>query len=151
MPSLNLILDGDRCWQDLPEKMRQGQVIDLMGNDNSPIQFAALPGGMASGKTSVTIRIDLPDGRVLLTETSLALLGTAARAIEARYEHAQAIRPDAKPIDRLKAILSHIQDVAQEDMYSPVSLGVIPAVAMAREELENWQRLMAQEDSGDRP
>lgn len=145
MPSINLTLEGDGCWPDLPEKMQQGQVIDLMGNNVPPIQVAALPGGMVSGKTSVTFRFDLPDGRILLAETSLTLLATTIRAIEARYEYAQASSPNAKPLDRLKAILSRIAEIAQEDFSSPISLGVIPAVAMAREELENWQRQMTQE------
>jgi hypothetical protein len=80
MPMLNLILDGDHCWPDLDPK----DVIHL-GNDAPPIGLAVLPGGMLSGKTSVTFRIDLPDGRVVIAETSFALLETAVRAIQARY------------------------------------------------------------------
>lgn len=81
MPALTLIVEGDNAWTDLDEK----EVINLMGNSVPPIQLAALPGGMASGKTSITFRFDLPDGKVLLAETSFALLKTAVRAIEARY------------------------------------------------------------------
>ena len=81
MPALTLIVEGDNAWTDLNEK----EVINLMGNNVPPIQLAALPGGMASGKTSVTFRFDLPDGKVLLAETSFALLKTAVRAIEAKY------------------------------------------------------------------
>jgi hypothetical protein len=40
---------------------------------------------MQSGKTSVMIRMNLPDGSVALGETSLALLLAAARAFEAVY------------------------------------------------------------------
>jgi hypothetical protein len=77
MPVLNIILDGDNCWPDLLEK----KVIHHTG----AISVAALPGGMASGKTSVSIRIDLPDGTVLIAETSLQLFASAARAFVARY------------------------------------------------------------------
>ena len=56
-----------------------------LGNGAPPIGIAALPGGMASGRTSLTIRIDLPNGDVVLAETSLALLQLAARAFTARY------------------------------------------------------------------
>lgn len=86
MPSLKLILDGDRCWPDILNLYTERKIIDLMGKNAPPIQIAALPGGMASGKISVTIRLDLPDGRVLLTETSLQLLGGAVDAIRAKYE-----------------------------------------------------------------
>lgn len=81
MPAITVIVEGDGAWTDLNEK----EVINMMGNNVPPIQIAALPGGMASGKTSVTLRLDLPDGKVLMTETSFALLKAAVRAIEARY------------------------------------------------------------------
>lgn len=81
MPVLNIIQDGDNCWPDLPEK----EVLNLMHTNAPPISLAALPGGMQSGRTSISIRIDLPDGRVLLTETSLRLLQVACRAFTARF------------------------------------------------------------------
>jgi hypothetical protein len=80
MPTLNLFLDGDNCWPDLHTK----ELIHL-GNDAPPIGLAVLPGGMLSGRTSVSFRIDLPDGRVVIAETSFALLDTAVRTIKARY------------------------------------------------------------------
>jgi hypothetical protein len=49
------------------------------------ISIAALPHGMDSGATSVVIRLDLPDGSVVLAQTSLALLLAAGRGIAARY------------------------------------------------------------------
>lgn len=51
-----------------------------MGEGGAKLSMAPLLGGMASGGTSVTIRIDLPDGTTILTETSLALLRTAVDA-----------------------------------------------------------------------
>ena len=47
--------------------------------------FAALDGGMASGKPSVCFRIDLPDGRTVLAETSARLFVMAAAAIVGRW------------------------------------------------------------------
>jgi hypothetical protein len=84
VPALNLFLDGDDCWPDLKPLMAEGRVVHL-GNGAPPIGLAVLPGGMASGAPSVMLRIDLPDGRAVLAETSLALLVTAARAAVARY------------------------------------------------------------------
>lgn len=84
MIALDIILDGDRAWPDLKGKIGTDQVIHL-GNDARPIGVAALEGGMTSGKPSICFRFDLPDGRTVLAETSLALFVTAARAFVARY------------------------------------------------------------------
>ena len=80
MPSLRIILDGDGAWPDLTQKANDGLL--LQGKWTG---IAALPGGMASGRPSVSIRIDLPDGRVVWTETSMRLFLSAARAFTARY------------------------------------------------------------------
>jgi hypothetical protein len=77
MPALDIILHGDGCWPDLKE--HPDRVIHL-----NNVAMAALPGGMTSGQTSVSIRIDLPDGRVVIAETSLALLGTAVDMFRAQ-------------------------------------------------------------------
>jgi ABC-type uncharacterized transport system permease subunit len=52
-----------------------------MGAEAAPIEVALLRGGMQSGAPSVTLRLDLPDGRVVLTETSLALFALAAETL----------------------------------------------------------------------
>lgn len=85
MAQLNLHLDGDNCWPDLKGQVGGPKVIHL-GNDAPPIGVAVLPHGMIpSGLPSVTFRIDLPDGRTVLAETSARLFVTAARAILARH------------------------------------------------------------------
>lgn len=80
MPALTIVMDGDKAWPDLRDK----KILHL-GNDAPPLQVAVLAGGMASGKPSVTLRVDLPDGRTVLAETSARLFVSAARAITARY------------------------------------------------------------------
>ena len=82
MPHLKLILDAEPHW---PELAQQRERLIHLENSAPPIQIASLPGGMASGKTSVCLRLDLPDGRVVLAQTSLALFLTAAAALEAKY------------------------------------------------------------------
>jgi hypothetical protein len=77
MPVLNIILDGDNCWPDLQDRK--------IYHHTGPISVAALPGGMESGKTSVSIRIDLSDGSTVIAETSLQLFASAAKAFLARY------------------------------------------------------------------
>jgi hypothetical protein len=81
MPVLHVHIDGDKCWPDLEDKM--DKIIHL--GEGARIDIAALPGGMSSGKTSVALRFDLPDGQVVIAETSLALLGTAVDAFRAKY------------------------------------------------------------------
>lgn len=80
MPELKVILNGDGCWPDLAER----RVVHL-GNGAPPIQVAGLEGGMTSGAASVSIRVDLPDGTVVVAETSLRLFLAAAAALSARF------------------------------------------------------------------
>jgi hypothetical protein len=84
MPSLTMLMDGD-SWPDLEAKLGTDQLINAMGPGAKPIQVALLDGGMTSGRPSVTFRIDLADGRTVLTETSLRLFVSAARVFAARY------------------------------------------------------------------
>lgn len=79
MIALDLLLGGDGVWPELAEK----EVIHL-GNE-TVLGIAALAGGMTSGSTSVMFRFDLPDGRVVLAETSLRLFLAAADALRERY------------------------------------------------------------------
>ena len=80
MIPFNIILDGDNAWPDLKDK----EVVHL-GQGAPAIQVAVLDGGMASGRPSVAIRIDLPDGRSVIAETSARLFCSAGRAVTARY------------------------------------------------------------------
>lgn len=76
MTALHIILDGDGAWPDLKDKRcKQARDISISG----------LPAGMSSGRPSVTIRMDMPDGQTVLGETSLRLLLTAADALKAKY------------------------------------------------------------------
>lgn len=76
MIPLSVILDGDDAWPDLAEK----DVIEA-----GVLAVAVLPNGMKSGKPSVTIRLELPNGETVLAQTSARLFCTAGRAITAKY------------------------------------------------------------------
>jgi hypothetical protein len=78
VPEIYIIPNGDGAWPEIV-----GRVDYHLGNDAKPIQIALLKAGMGSGKSSVTIRIDLPDGKIVLAETSLALFIAAAEALAA--------------------------------------------------------------------
>lgn len=72
MPNMNIVMDGDGALADIPrDKIIHVRNIEMM---------TRLPGGMASGASSVGILIALPDGRYVFAETSLAILNTAVHA-----------------------------------------------------------------------
>lgn len=81
MPSINITFQ-EPAWPDLAE--RRTDIIHL-GNGAPPMGLAVLDHGMASGRPSVGLRIDLPDGKVVIAELSARLLVSAAVAIQARY------------------------------------------------------------------
>ena len=74
------IIKPEERWSDLADK----EVI-YFGDEASPIEIVAIPKGMASGGTSIKIRLDLPDGRVVIIETALYELANAVREIQERF------------------------------------------------------------------
>lgn len=72
--ALDTITNGDDCWPDLG---RRGYV------EGNWVALARLYKGTRNGYSSVTARIELPDGRVILAQTTLALLRAAVAAFEA--------------------------------------------------------------------
>ena len=80
MLTFHPILEPEKHWSDLLDK----EVIYL-GNEASPIEIVAMSEGMASGRTSISMRLGLPDGRVVILETALYELANAVRKIQARF------------------------------------------------------------------
>lgn len=74
--------DAKPAW---PELERE-PVIHL-ANDAPALRVAVIEAGMQTGLPSIALRIDLPDGKTVIAETSARLFCTAARAIMARYPH----------------------------------------------------------------
>jgi hypothetical protein len=79
MVALTMHLQGDGCWPDLAEKLGTEAHLEAL-----EFSVALLEKGMASGKPSVMMRVDLPDGKFVIVETSLVLFLTAADAFRAR-------------------------------------------------------------------
>jgi hypothetical protein len=77
--TIDLRLDGDGAWPDLIDR----GVIHL--GDGTTIGMCVLPGGMTSGRHSVSLRLDLPDGNVVVAEASWRVFALAVQAIAARY------------------------------------------------------------------
>lgn len=82
MPAMKVILK-EPTWPDLVDNAYR--LTWLSGNDDPPIQIGALEGGMRGGAPSVAIRLDLPDGRIVVAETSLRLFQMANAALVGRF------------------------------------------------------------------
>lgn len=84
MTPLDIHTHGDNCWPDLTDG--DGQPAFITGRFAG---IARLPNATGQGKSAVTIRIELPDGRTVLAQTTLALMDaalTAFRVVE-QMEH----------------------------------------------------------------
>lgn len=76
MPVIELTLI-EPAWPDLD--------LDKTIHYTDPIKATALPAGMMSGGTSIALRFDLPDGSIVIAETSLAALNALLIGVKARY------------------------------------------------------------------
>lgn len=73
--TMNLDIDP---WTDLHDDA--AQVIDYGGDTAKLTRVGILPNGTRSGKATVGLLVELPDGRKVIAETTLALFLMAARA-----------------------------------------------------------------------
>ena len=80
MPNIDIRLSGDGAIPEMKEAAEAGKVHRT---DN--FILSALPAGMKSGRTSVAICVELPDGQWVFAESSLRLFLAAADALRARY------------------------------------------------------------------
>jgi len=77
MPSMRILMNAEGSLGGIdPSKII---------HTTEPFTVATLAGGMESGTPSVAFIITLPDGRVVLAETSLALFQEAARMFATRF------------------------------------------------------------------
>lgn len=81
LSAIQMHLDGDACWPDLDK-------ATVFVADN--FELALLAGGMTSGRSSVTLRMNTIDGEgtvAVLYQLSLDNLETAVRACRAREDY----------------------------------------------------------------
>lgn len=93
MPALSIFLDGPEAFTPIPEGASIHHVTQAM-------EIALLEGGMASGKPSVMLRIGLPDGSVVIAETSLALFMMAADAFQVRHPRPAPTEAEREAVER---------------------------------------------------
>lgn len=84
MIEITVIPDGDGAWPDLVDRPFRW-FRNVPGEPQAELAIGALSGGMASGNPSVAIRLDIPDEDPIIVETSLKLLVTAVRVLQARH------------------------------------------------------------------
>jgi hypothetical protein len=80
MLQISVILDGPGAWPDL-----DWQKVVHVAEDGPPVQVAVFAKGMVTGRPSVVLRMDLPDGQTVLAQTSARLFCSAARIVMAQY------------------------------------------------------------------
>lgn len=73
----------DGAWREL---FGDRLADELMADGLARVErVGILPGGMASGRPALELAIALPDGRVVIAETSWRLMASAVRALEQRW------------------------------------------------------------------
>lgn len=111
MPELHIFLTGDNAWPDLKDRMED--VVHL--KDGDYLGIAVLDRGMRSGRASVMLRFDLPDGKVVMAETSLRLLTMAAQAFNAKHPDPDGPMPPADaPPPRVERAAATVDSTADE-------------------------------------
>ena len=80
MLTFHTILDPKEPWDDLLDR----EVI-YFGNEAATVEIVAMSEGMASGRTSISMRLDLPDGRVVIVETALYELDRVVKTIQEQF------------------------------------------------------------------
>ena len=87
MPVIRINTGGDNAWSDLRQMVEANdpRLIQAMG-DETVWALTILEGGMVSGRYSVGLRLDLPDGRHVVAETSWDAFRAAFLALRAKIE-----------------------------------------------------------------
>lgn len=75
-PMIHVELEGDGAWSDLPEPHK-------IVHYQKSWRVALLKQGMRSGRSSIALRLDLPNGDVVVAQTSLAAWLAATKVLEA--------------------------------------------------------------------
>ena|SRR5579864_8241733 len=91
MPSLRIVLDPER--EGLGFDVSQKEVIHL--TNDAEIVVSGLPDGMVGGRPSMMFGFKLPDGRVVIAETSWRLFSAAYMAFAGKFG---VEKPDASGI-----------------------------------------------------
>lgn len=81
MPSLRVTFDADEARREI-DQIPADRLIYVEEPD---WQLIGIDHGMSSGRAAIALRINLPDGRVLVVDSSAAVWIAAAQALKGRY------------------------------------------------------------------
>lgn len=85
MTGIDVEIDATGKWPELAPVRAAGKLFHLHGSYGN-LKLGGIPGGCASGKASVMIRTDLPNGNVVCVEVPLATLVAAVLTLNESYE-----------------------------------------------------------------
>ena len=96
MAGVQVILDGDGCWEDLKDRevgrhvepnlvsRKRPYVLFELGPNSPPVQMAMLRQGTVGGLPAVAIRLDLPDGNTVVAHLTLRELVGAVNLFQVK-------------------------------------------------------------------
>lgn len=84
MSVIKVITECDGAFEDLADKREK-----ILHLTDPNLSIARIPKGMQSGRSSVMIRIDLPNGTVIVAESSMANFLNCARIFAACESNAR--------------------------------------------------------------
>lgn len=130
MPQLGIVIDIEQhgfdamreLYEQHPDAQQTSDLVDvgvvIHLDGDAHLEVGALAHGMASGDPSVMFCYPLPDGRVVLAETSLRLLLSAADALKAVHGDPRmadlsmpniTLPPDFPPRALIRAAISAVE------------------------------------------
>lgn len=74
MATFEIICNGENCWDDL-----KGQDVVFLGEGAKPVEIAVIKDGL---RHRLHMRVNLPDGKAVVVETSLRLFIGAAQTLQ---------------------------------------------------------------------
>jgi hypothetical protein len=93
MMPVKIELDGDSCWPDLGEKARSQLIVgELSGVALLPDGELTRSDGTPSQRPILTFRIELPDGKTVLAQTTVDLINMLVSAVKGRLEYLADLR-----------------------------------------------------------
>lgn len=142
MPEIEIITNGEGAWPDLVSKRQRGKLIDA----GSSLRMAALPHGMQSGRASVTLRVDLPDGRTVVTQTSLRNLYNATMRLALAHGEDFMTKRDG-PTEALEKNEIALKHVVLQLFAAQQRLGETPTLNMEAADAE-WEEIQRRRQQG---
>jgi len=112
MPVINVILEEGFISDYSPD-----EIIHIGDSSGAAIRITALEHGMTSGKASVGIGIPMPDGKIILVESSLELFMGAAAVLGAKFDQVECNRVHNQIRSLLRWFAGRLGDYIQNKDY----------------------------------